>query len=228
MRYVRKRSSHEQGFAVLEALLTIIIMAAIAGTGWYVWHAKQTADEALKVAQNEPSTTNAQTSRKVGNQDCKLADGSLGKYLSMKDSTFEFCEPNGWKLLYTEVPGAYFAGQHEITYDADAQPTTESVGGSDSVYEFYVHNKVNEQSEINGFTKKSSTTNSTGLKIDAYYHMTGKQDPIGAGIDYLDEGTEQHKFIVTKNDKKLVFIYLHFMQARDLSELVEKVVASTR
>jgi hypothetical protein len=219
---------NSQGVAALEVILIVVALGLIGFTGYYVWHSKQATDSILKAPGDQYSAANAQTKRPVSTTECKLSDGSKGKWLSMKDSTFEFCEPNGWKLYYTEVPGAYLAGQQAITYQADVQPTTERVGGSDAVFEFYVYDNVDEKTEINGFIKKSSTTNTAGLKVDSYYHMTGKDDLVGAGIASLDEGTEQHKYIVTKGDKKLAFTYLHFMQTKDLTSLVEGVIASTK
>ncbi len=45
---------HKQdGFAVLEGLLILIILGLIGGTGWYVWHATSQTNKTLNTASNE-------------------------------------------------------------------------------------------------------------------------------------------------------------------------------
>lgn len=38
----------QSGFAVLEALLIVIVLALIGGTGYYVWHSRQSTDTVLQ------------------------------------------------------------------------------------------------------------------------------------------------------------------------------------
>lgn len=49
----------ENGFSAVEGLLIVIIIAMIAGVGYYVWHANKTANDTLssanQVAQNSPA-----------------------------------------------------------------------------------------------------------------------------------------------------------------------------
>lgn len=57
------RPTNQNGFAIIEALLIIIILSMLGGTGYYVWHSKQAADKTLntasKTAQSTPSATKA-------------------------------------------------------------------------------------------------------------------------------------------------------------------------
>ncbi|HVS58961.1 MAG TPA: hypothetical protein VHD60_04500 [Candidatus Saccharimonadales bacterium] len=47
---MKRTSSSEHGFAAVETILIIIILAIIGLTGWYVWHSKQNADKTLNTA----------------------------------------------------------------------------------------------------------------------------------------------------------------------------------
>src|SRR5204862_168293 len=106
---------NQSGFAAIEAVLILVIVGIIGGTGYFVWHAKQNADKSLDaanesaqgVAESTAAKANSNaTSLKAGDS-CVLEDGSKGSVVSLGDKYFTFCEPNGWKLFYTEVPGAF-------------------------------------------------------------------------------------------------------------------------
>lgn len=72
-----------QAGTVIEALLIIIILAIIAGTGWYVWHAKHNADDSLKNAnannQTTPNTPTKSTTDAALNQDLNGINSSLNQ-----------------------------------------------------------------------------------------------------------------------------------------------------
>ena len=75
--------TNQKGFAALEAVLIVIIVALIAGVGYYVWHAnrnaKATLDAASKSAQNSPSkTTSKAASRASQNVQKGIITGDLG------------------------------------------------------------------------------------------------------------------------------------------------------
>jgi prepilin-type N-terminal cleavage/methylation domain-containing protein len=220
-------SKRQSGFSLIELLLVLILVTAIGFTGYYVWHSQKQADQALKVNNDSYSATNAQSSRKVADESC-TAGTMKGKYLPLKDGTFEFCEPNGWKLMYTEVPGAFFASTNGITHNESSEPTTEKVGGSDNNYEFFVFDKGVPADVAKGFDHQSTTKTGGGLALDTYSHLTTKSDPVGAGIDYLAEGTKQYLYVVTKGQNHLFFTYHAAPGQTDQSDMIAKVTATTR
>lgn len=65
----------KNGFAALETLLILVIVALIGGTGWYVWHSKQQADKTLNAAQSENTSAFKSTTVKSF-ADCQKAAGS--------------------------------------------------------------------------------------------------------------------------------------------------------
>jgi type II secretory pathway component PulJ len=45
-------NKQQSGFAVVESLLILVIVAIIGGTGWFVWHSKQQTDKTLSETGN--------------------------------------------------------------------------------------------------------------------------------------------------------------------------------
>lgn len=46
----------QNGFSAIEAVLVVVIVVAIAGVGWFVWHSKQTADKTLTASSSTEPT----------------------------------------------------------------------------------------------------------------------------------------------------------------------------
>jgi hypothetical protein len=78
----------QQGFAVLGALLIIVIIAAIVGTGWYVWNSKQETDSALN------STSSVLDNAKAVKENT---------YTDTAGS-FTFKYPSNWKVVAQTEP----------------------------------------------------------------------------------------------------------------------------
>jgi len=77
---------NSQGFATIEAALLVVILGILGFTGWYVWHAKQNAEESLSsnnsttpIIKNK-STTNTSVTTPV----------STAKYLEIKEDKIKF------------------------------------------------------------------------------------------------------------------------------------------
>jgi type II secretory pathway pseudopilin PulG len=60
---------NQKGFAVLETLLILVIIAMIAGTGWYTWHTKNQTDKILNEASNSAQTV--QTNKTTNSSSAK-------------------------------------------------------------------------------------------------------------------------------------------------------------
>jgi hypothetical protein len=66
----------QHGFAVLESLLILVIIAIIGGTGYYVWHSKQQTDKSL----NDASTS----SQSLGDAKSSSSHSNSGAKTSSK------------------------------------------------------------------------------------------------------------------------------------------------
>lgn len=61
-------NKNQKGFSIVEGLLILIIIGLIGGTGWYVWHSKQTADKTYStVATTSSSVASTETQKKTDN-----------------------------------------------------------------------------------------------------------------------------------------------------------------
>jgi hypothetical protein len=67
--------SKESGFAVVEALLILVILAIIGGTGYFIWHAKQSSEKSLANASNSQQGI-VKASTVTDFASCKAASGS--------------------------------------------------------------------------------------------------------------------------------------------------------
>lgn len=61
----------QKGFTTIEVLLLLIILAIIGGTGYYVWHSRQQADQTLNTASNETSAVKVNNQSKSGTASTK-------------------------------------------------------------------------------------------------------------------------------------------------------------
>src|SRR5262249_53344198 len=83
----------QKGFGAVEALLILVIIGMLGFTGWYVWHAKQTADKTL-------SADNSSTPTFKKNSTDKNPDGSTGVLISSSTVNGVFKIPQlGIKLV---------------------------------------------------------------------------------------------------------------------------------
>src|SRR5665213_1160694 len=58
----------QKGFAALEGILILVIIAIIGGTGYYVWHSKNQTDKTLIAASNTNQTTTTKTNKQLPTQ----------------------------------------------------------------------------------------------------------------------------------------------------------------
>jgi hypothetical protein len=92
---VGKLQNNQNGFSAVEALLLIVIVAIIGGTGWYVWHAKSNTNKALTV--NNSSTPSFKKKAAPAATPAQVTDPTAGwtSYAS-KDGGFSLKHPNTW------------------------------------------------------------------------------------------------------------------------------------
>ncbi|MBC7581425.1 hypothetical protein H7097_00975 [Aeromicrobium sp.] len=81
------KNLNQKAFAVPEALLVIVIISMLAGTGYFVWNAKQNTDESLDKSANANQAVVKPT---VANSEAKLSSyqDTIGK--------FSFSYPSNW------------------------------------------------------------------------------------------------------------------------------------
>ena len=107
-----KLQNNQSGFSAVEAILVLVIVVAIAGVGWFVWHSKQSADKTL--------TTNSSTTPTFKKQTKAAATQTTDPYAGWKTATstragFTVKYPTNW--TYTAAVGDNDNVEH-ITIDS--------------------------------------------------------------------------------------------------------------
>lgn len=98
----------QSGFAVLETLLLVVVLGLIGGTGYYVWHSKQSTDKTLQntnavstvptITKKTPNTPTQTTT--AGYLAIKEWGIKLPLSTEISDATYEF--ENGYAYLSTK------------------------------------------------------------------------------------------------------------------------------
>jgi cytoskeletal protein RodZ len=77
-------NNKQSGFSAIEAVLILVIVGMLGFTGWYVWHAKQTADKTLSADNsNVPSFSKKQAS--TAHTTTSQSNASSSNYLIIKE-----------------------------------------------------------------------------------------------------------------------------------------------
>lgn len=87
-----KQSLNQYGFSLVEGLLLFVAAGIIAGTGYYVWHSKQTADRNLTISSSSIS------SKSDPGKPVTAKPASLSQTYTSSDYKFSFNYPSSWKL----------------------------------------------------------------------------------------------------------------------------------
>lgn len=90
-----KLTKNQRGFAAIEAVLILVIVALVVGTGIYVYHAKHNADKTLNAASSASSTT---ASTKTTTKSSPYAGW---KTYTLKKEKLSFQYPASWQLKDT-------------------------------------------------------------------------------------------------------------------------------
>jgi uncharacterized protein (UPF0333 family) len=90
---------NNKGFAGVEALLIVVIVAVVAGTGFYVFHAKHTSDKVLSAANHEtaanaPAAAKATTSTTATSSDPTLTSDMNNVNASLNQSNQDAANSN--------------------------------------------------------------------------------------------------------------------------------------
>jgi|GEM_PF-2471482 len=92
------RTTNQSGFAVVEALLVVIILAIVGFTGWFVWHSKQSVDATLS---NTGTSTNVVGKKKAAT---KPAETLTTQIVAPASVNVALTYPKTWKVTHSGGP----------------------------------------------------------------------------------------------------------------------------
>ncbi len=115
-----KLKDNRQGFAVVETLLVVIIIALIGFVGWYVYHAMKNTNNAYNSATKTSSSKTPKfgTKNKSTASSTKAPDATAGwTTVKSPDGSFSFKTPPSWVSLTCDKSG----GSASTVYIASSQ-----------------------------------------------------------------------------------------------------------
>ena len=215
----------QQGFGILYGLLITLILVAAGATGWYVW---RSANSTPKATDQTNSATTQLLAVCYG-----LSNTYQGGLYTAPGGTYRFCVPDGWKVYWNgdKTSSSLIGSSQDLGYKERVSPVIAKGGGTDGPFPFLVtYNNFDEATfaqEAAGFTMTGSVS-ADGINGTAYYHLTGTNDPIGAGVAYLTQGTKQYLFTFYKDTKTVEFRYNVAPDESNQIKLVENVVSTLK
>ncbi len=225
------RALRTHGFALTSLLLILVVAGAIIGTGWYVLKTNNATTHTLADAGKAEKGLHTKSS-----SSCELSSGKKGTALVIGQRAFTICAPNGW-TLYKSVgtDSLYYAGADNIAYDgATASKVVQVEGGKDGPLPLSIWATTSDvfgPDQTKGFTLFSDVKGDRtigNLVLDRYYHPTGKNDSVGAGVSYLPENTKQYLDVIHKKNDVLVIAYNVEPHDIDQISLINQVAASAK
>lgn len=142
------------------------------------------------------------------------------------------CMLNGWEIYGTEGVDLYVTGIDQLSYKREVPPKIKEGGGKGGPFTFSIVITPHEESitdELIHFKQVAAPeAQESGVTIWAYTYVTKYEDPVGAGLAYLPEGTMQYIFAIESDelDATMYIRYNHEPGDPDYHEAVEALVAS--
>lgn len=210
----------QKGFAALEGILILIIIAIIGGTGYYVWHAKDQADETLAETSNSSASPSSKTSAPVKTED-DTADWY--KYQS-PDDIYSIRLADGWQLTRPSS-GVTLLGWSNagITYKkgTPAKVTVED-GGRDGPIPFilYVVGHDGYESAFTRGEKQPGFKTNQGLNVDKHV-FTQAVEPEGPD---LPRGGKSYTYVISSGKTTVEIGHDEVPGDTDNVGLIEKVI----
>jgi type II secretory pathway pseudopilin PulG len=212
----------QNGFAVLEALLVIVIVGAIAGTGLYVWHSQKEADKALKA-----SNTAANSNAEVENPSSTDETANWLLYTAPSKS-FSMRLADGWSLnRFADEDSLYGFGAVSATYAKGKQAkVTVSEGGSDGttvgLFINYFARSEDASGKLEG-EKQAGLKTKQGVSVSVYkFVQTEEVDGLGG----TPTGATVYSYVGSKDDARFVITYGVDKDSADQHQIVEKAIGT--
>lgn len=194
----------QSGFAVVESIVVLVIVAAIAGVGYYVWNRGQDTSAKTKRSATTSQANNDQNDDVAASLGKGCTAGEMkGKLFTAEKAKYSLCLPDGWNvlvqkgdLLTSDVPGmAYALGTApKITVTAD--------GGDGATAFALYYNETAAGTPVDYNTVGPfEADNVSGTE----YARTETKKQTGLGA--VPKGTQQHAYYFENGGKSIEIDY---------------------
>ena len=213
--------SVQKGFAIVETLLVVVILALVGFIGWYIWHVKTNTDKAFTHASLSSAATSTHTV-------CQATDKSYtGRVFIAPGGTYKLCEPNGW-LLYTngDAKGSsIIANANNLVYQLSKAASAKGISGTDGSSAFGIFYNINNSSvPIDGFSNFIAAGSFKAMNIVGNKYTRTQAVAPTEGLGSVPEGTQQYEYHFVKDNRDISVEYNVFPGDISRVPLVEAVV----
>lgn len=180
----------QKGFSAA-FLVVIVALLGVGGAGvWYFTHRPETG-----------ASIKTQTAKS-----CNVDQSHIGK-MHYVQSNINACVPNGWTLTQFR-DGNFTSGSTSYDKRVNSKVIAQN-GGKDGP--FTLSGSVKTPADFAGFDRFIDTKKITPSQdgFVSFEYDTQKDDPVGAGIAPLPEGTQQYEFVRTFAGTN-VFFSVHY------------------
>ncbi|HEX5448016.1 MAG TPA: hypothetical protein VFW90_02330 [Candidatus Saccharimonadales bacterium] len=179
-----KKKQSQKGFAALEGLLILIIIAIIGGTGYYVWHSKNQIDSVYSSTANSSVPKINQPSH--AEKKTAPSSNSTGTIVKSADGKVQMRLPAGWKVVSRNDSGKRCFAP---TVDADGTCVSDISFGD-----------VGYVKVFNSNLSAESWTVKSGLGCD-----DPKISTVGANPEYICQYTSGYGYTVSNGSYDVYF-----------------------
>jgi len=196
------RKISQSGFAIIEAVLIVVVVGILSFTGWFVWHAKQNTDKSLDAANNSEQAS-VKTTKKTDTKQASLPVDETTNWLLYTTPSKEFSMrlADGWQLEEcSNVPLLTTNIHDSVTPHPGTKAAVSTVNcASDRLADGLSISYVTGGSDAGGYNSPvNSFKIASGETVNLYSriaHITAN-DFVGPG-DLKDGGT-YYSYLVTK------------------------------
>jgi hypothetical protein len=199
------KTQKQNGFAVVEGLLILLLAGIIGGTGYYVWHSKQQTDKTLFEAGNEKNQVTKNTKPSAPSTADETADWLI--YKSPRN-LYTIKVPDGWHLVRETDDSITLVGfsLDDIAFKSGTKATVETEpGGRDGPIPFMMGVIGQEGYDISTprGDKQTGFKTNQGADVDKYvFTQTSKPE----GPD-LPVGGKSYGYVISKTSTTILIIH---------------------
>jgi hypothetical protein len=185
----------QDGFTVVEVLLTLLLVSFISFAGYYVWNSQKHTTEDKK--SNGASNKSAVAS---GSKPVDIASSWL-KYTT-SDRVYGVNLPDGYDFEKSDDGSLIMALEEKMVYQKGTKATLNELLGRGAVVGLFVN--FDAQSNMSdGATPMKDFSTKSGVQVSEYYQLYS-EDSEGIGPS---KGTKEYIFIAYKGSKKVEVRY---------------------
>lgn len=209
------KKTNQNGIAVLEVLLVLILLAIVGFTGYYVWHARQTTNDALNAA-NSTSTAPI-TSKKSQAAPTSTDETANWLLYSTPSKEYSLRLADGWKLNHCNGSSFLYTYKHgDITPQAGQRAVVTNMDcGSDGGGDGFGIGLYTKESDVTPASTLTSTfKTAAGDSIKVYIRTETSTE---GGLGALDKGGTYYSYVLVKSPTKVIGVSygVNFGQADD-------------